>query len=133
MLPAVPVRRQAARRIWTSVRLFDPAMAVSVVRRPSLHLGAARLGRLAPHTMELSVHAPGRRPRLAIWPDAGAASGGYLAVSDAGARLGRIRWAGGLARRAGGRVVIATRTRVPLLAGTVLTGTTYTSTYQEVV
>lgn len=133
-LPAFPTRGGAERRIWKSVRLFDPARAPQHGRAASTYCGGSRLGRVPVHVMEASISAPGHTSGLAMWGAAGAAAGRFIVASDAVARIDRMRWAGNLARRAGCRIPVATRTHIPLLTGpSVVCGLALTNDLQEVI
>jgi hypothetical protein len=133
-LPTIPMRRDAEARIWKSFALFDPAVAPTVTRQAAIYLDGARIGRVSPHIMEASIHAPGRRPRAVVWPGVIGATNGCVAASDAPARIERMRWAGNLARRAGCRIPVAIRTRRPLVSDpALLCGRAVTNDSQEVI
>jgi len=133
-LPTIPVRRNAGQRIWKSVRLFNPTRVDLSVRRASVYLGGARIGRVAPHVLETAIQTAGRRPRGVIWPGCTHPTTAFLAASDAPARIARLRWAGNLARRAGCRVSVAIHTKRPLVVGSgVRCGEATTNIPQEVI
>lgn len=116
------VARHAEQRIGHAMRVFDPARVVGSRRAGIGFVGGFSLGDLPAHTMIARVQMSGRTVRAIVWPSRPLT--GYIAISDAPGRIARGRWAGGLARRGGVKILMNTQAMTRIVAGEhVLTGT----------
>lgn len=112
---AFPGKSDAAQRIYKCFKLFDPDRVVHRPRKASLFAGAFRIGPLPPHTAEVAVDMAGQRPPKGLHLP-GFVGRAVPYVSDAAARIARMRHVGNMARRLSDKVLVSITNRKPVRA-----------------
>lgn len=103
----------ARQRVRRKMKLFDPERAAFFRRETFNYLNQMQLGALSAHHIETFVDMTSKVAVRAA--HLAGHLGDCLYQSDAGKRIGMMRWAGNLSRQAGCKVTVSITNRIPLI------------------